>query len=54
MISKGIDKNDPDKVGDFINFLINQNIRIESFIIKGEWIDMGSVEDLNKVRVMFG
>jgi len=54
MISKWIDKNDPDKVGDFINFLINQNIRIESFIIKGEWIDMGSVEDLNKVRVMFG
>jgi glucose-1-phosphate thymidylyltransferase len=54
LILEWIVDNNSDKVGDFINFLINKNIRVESCPVIGKWMDIGSPDDLNKARVMFG
>ena len=45
-------KFDSNKVGDFIGYLINMGIKVESYKIKGEWIDIGNKEDLSRSRKM--
>mgnify|MGYP001570412829 FL=1 len=43
---------DSDKVGDFINFIIKQEIHVKSYKTDGFWIDIGNEQDLQKAREM--
>jgi len=42
----------PDKVGDFINYLIKKGINVESYTIRGQWMDIGNKDDLQSAREM--
>ncbi len=39
-----------DRVGDFINYLIDENCNVRSYKLNSFWIDIGSKEDLEKLR----
>jgi len=43
-----------DKVGDFINYLITNEINVESYETSGLWIDIGNEQDLEKAKMMVG
>lgn len=45
---------EPDKVGDFINYLIEKGIMVYAFPFKGIWMDIGTQQDLAEARKVFG
>lgn len=53
LLSEWNEKFDSDKVGDFINYLINKKVNMDSYQVEGLWIDIGNPEDLQRARGTF-